>query len=913
MRDPKDARSHLANSSPRSGQLRISPLSCDGKSEVARLSLKLLLCCLVAAVGFSLVGLQSALELTVVYMRGLCKYIPALSAPGIFASSYHDNTGVLRYVNPKIGTYGVTPNGNGGMIPSLSPPFGMTRWTPQTRENFISQCPYNDMDAYIHGFQATHQPAIWMGESGQVVLSPGVGDVRPLFGQRGHAFSKVDEVSTPYVYEVTMNAGTIDTGVNLTESSFSPVPGGAQPVPSDVSEGANGRTRRDAVNRAPPLEFRSTGSSTIEYPDLAEATGKPYHYASAGHPSVGENRTIRAALTATSHIGHLRLDFDSSKEARHSARHTDQDPYVFIQGTRQNWTGHIVIDATKREVYGSNPQRQDYALGPSRAPGFSGYFVSRFSQPFASYGVTYGGNLHPGVTSGNGTHLGAYIKFASNVHRIEVRTAVSFVSVEQARRNLAIEAPEDVTFEQTVEGLKEAWLEKLGRVAIDGVNDTTADHDPRTIWYTALFHALQYPSDFSEPLTANGTRRTFYSGYTDNIHEADDSYYQSWSIWDTYRAEHSLLTLFAPERVNSMMRSLLRIFEWSGRLPMWANIVETNIMIGTHVDAVFANALTRAFDGFDVGKAWSAVEKNAFVPPINDTHLLYYDREPYTPDEVRAGLTSYMPNGYVPNDQCAESASRTLDYAFDDYAASVVAGYAGDNITAETLRQRSQNYHKIYNADTTFMEARNANSTWAGSEQGWTEGDDWVYTFSVMHDPSGLAHMMGGSAKLKTKLDEHFNGGHNDHTNEPSHHVPYLYAAIGYPASTQNLTRAIAATDYNATSAGLSGNEDLGQMSAWYLFSALGFYPVNPASDEYVVGAPFFEEVTIRLPTGPAKGEHVLTITAPGAPTMPFVKSLKVDDKIIDRAVLTHRQIITARHIAFEMAVTPQNWGTVLA
>ncbi|KAK3066075.1 hypothetical protein LTS18_002052, partial [Coniosporium uncinatum] len=222
-----------------------------------------------------------------------------------------------------------------------------------------------------------------------------------------------------------------------------------------------------------------------------------------------------------------------------------------------------------------------------------------------------------------------------------------------------------------------------------------------------------------------------------------------------------------------MMRSLLRVFDWAGRLPMWANVVETNIMIGTHVDAVFANALTRGFANFDIGKAWKAVHKNAFDPPDKDTELLYYDREPYTPDEVRAGLTAYLTKGYVSNDRWAESASRTLDYAFDDYAASVVASYAGDNATAQQLLARSQNYRTIYNANTTFMEAKNDNGTWAGSDQGWTEGDDWVYTFNVMHDPDGLAKMMGGREKLKVKLDEHFQGGHNDHTNEPSHHVPY--------------------------------------------------------------------------------------------------------------------------------------------
>ncbi|KAF2772179.1 hypothetical protein EJ03DRAFT_267461 [Teratosphaeria nubilosa] len=743
------------------------------------------------------------------------------------ATFYHENAGVLRYVNPKIGTYGTTPNGNGGMIPSVSPPFGMTRWTPQTRENFISQCPYHDADRYIHGFQATHQPAIWMGESGQVVLSPGIGDVKPLFTHRAHAFRKDDERSTPYVYEIEFNAESMEADFNATET----------------------------------------------------------------------------ALTATSHVGWLRLDFPAHEE-----------PYVFVQATRKNWTGHITVDTEAREVYGGNPQRQDYALGPSRAPGFSGYFVSRFSRPFQSYGVTNSENIYPGQSSGSGAELGAYVMFGTNSSRVEVQTGVSFVSIEQARRNLDIEAPEYATFEDTVESLKQAWLDKLARVEVEGANQTDHDHDPKTIFYTSLFHALQYPADFSEPLTSDGSQRMFYSGYTDSMHQSNDSYYQSWSIWDTFRAEHSLLTLFAPERVNGMMRSLLQIYGWAGRLPMWANIVETNIMIGTHVDAVIANALERGFRSFNIAQAWEAVKKNAFVPPENDTDLLYYDREPYTPDEVRAGLTAYADLGYVPNDQWAESGSRTLDYAFDDYAAAIVAQHAGNTDIAALLFQRSKNYGKIYNHATAFMEAKNANGTWAGREQGWTEGDDWIYTFNAMHDPVGLAALMGNRSTMKAKLDEYFQGGYNDHSNEPSHHAPYLYSAIGYPTFTQNLTRSIAWENYNATSGGLSGNEDLGQMSAWYIFSALGFYPVNPTGVEYVVGSPFFEKVIIRWPSGVSTGgtageERTLVITAPGAVSRPFVKRLKVDGREVQRAMLTHWDIVGAESIDFEMSDLPQDWA----
>ncbi|KAI1395818.1 glycoside hydrolase family 92 protein [Hypoxylon fuscum] len=801
------------------------------------------------------------------------------------APSYHANAGVLQYVNPKIGTYGISPDDNGGMIPSVSVPFGMTRWTPQTRENYISQVPYHDADAFVHGFQATHQPAIWMGELGQVVLTPGWSrEVKPLFEQRGLAFRKEDEASTPYVYEVLLDADTEgEHDWDLTEQAAGggPVPGGAGSAPDNVRDGANGRIRK------------------------RDSTEGNYTH------------NIQAAMSASAHTSYLRFDFEGTRNYR--TRDSVQ-PYVSIQVTRQNWTGQVQIDPERNEISGSNPQRQDYRLGPDRANSFRSYFVSRFSEPFTSYGTSLGANVLDGTTNASGELLGAYVKFHPGTRRVEVRTAVSFVSIEQARKNLDIESPDDTSFEDMVENAKSAWLEKLGRVTIEGVNSTDEEHDPRTIWYTALFHALQYPNDFSEPTGGEAnSARTFYSGYTDSVHESNDSYYQSWSIWDTYRAEHSLITFFAPERVNGMMRSLLQIFDWTGRLPMWANMVETNIMVATNADAVLANAISRGFRSFDIQKAWTAVRKDAYEPPENDTELLYYDREPDTSYEARAGLTSYMDHGWVDNDRWSESASRTLDYAFNDAACAVVARAAGKEDEAAALEKRAKNYATIWNAETQFMRARNENGTWANETWGWTEGDKWVYTFDVLHDVDGLAELItGGRHGMKAKLDEHFDWGHNMHSNEPSHHVPYLYSLIGYPSSAAERIRDLAWDNYNATSAGLSGNEDLGQMSAWYVFSALGFYPVNPAGDEYVIGTPFFEKVTLRLPAGATPGgevgvnnqsERTLVIEAPGATAKPYVRALSVDGKSVDTPTLRHADIVNAHLIKFEMSETPTGWG----
>ncbi|KAI1746591.1 glycoside hydrolase family 92 protein [Xylaria castorea] len=801
---------------------------------------------------------------------------------------YHKNAGVLRYVNPHIGTYGTSPNDNGGMIPSVSVPFGMTRWTAQTRENYISQVPYHDNDSFVHGFQATHQPAIWMGELGQIVITPGWNDeIKPAFEQRGLAFRKEDEFSTPYVYEVLLDGDTEgEHNWDLTEAAAGegPVPGGAGGVPESVRDGLSG-----------PRQKRSTET-------------KPY------------NRSIQVAMSALAHTGHLRVDYeDACSKIPNSA---PKDPYISIQTTRQNWTGHIEIDPHRREVSGNNPQRQDYLLGPDKPASFSGYFVSRFSEPFKSYGTTSGRNISEGMQSASGEDLGAYVRFSPKTTRIEVRTGISFVSVEQARKNLDIEMPDGTTFEDTVGKSKEAWLEKLGRVTIEGVNNTDAEHDQRTIWYTGLFHALQYPNDFSEPMGSSpGSPRVFYNGYTDSVHTSNDSYYQSWSIWDTYRAEHSLLTLFAPERVNGMMRSLLNIFDWSGRLPMWANMVETNIMIATNADVVLSNALSRGFRSFNITKAWAAVRKDAYEPPERDTELLYYDREPDTPYEVRAGLTSYMDHGWVDNDRWAESASRTLDYAFNDAACAIIAREAGENEAAEDLEKRAKNYANLWNPKTQFMQARNANGSFANETWGWTEGDKWVYTFDVLHDVDGLSSLFeGGRNGMKAKLDEHFDDGHNMHSNEPSHHVSYLYSLIGYPNSAADRIRSIAWDNYNATSAGLSGNEDLGQMSAWYVFSALGFYPVNPAGDEYVVGTPFFEKVILRLPRGVATGgeaehfgvgEKEVVISAPGAPKKAYVNGLTIDGKRKDEPVISHGELVNAGLILFDMRDTPTKWGTI--
>ncbi|KAH7929290.1 hypothetical protein BV22DRAFT_1125899 [Leucogyrophana mollusca] len=731
----------------------------------------------------------------------------------------------VDYVNPLIGNGGSvtdkgndTPNGkSGGMIPSTAPPFAMTRWVAQTRQNYVSLTPYYWSETTIHGFQGTHQPAIWMGESGQVVVSPGAGQVQPTFEGRGMKFSKDSEIATASYYSAEMEAK--------------------------------------------------------------------------------DGGTIVAEQSATPRVGHLRFSYANTST-----------PYVLIEATRasilgahntSNVTfpeGTVFIDPTRREITGSNPERQDIIIAPISTPAkqWSGYFCARFNRDISSFGIAQNGTLYPGQATGNGPMLSGYVTFGDNVTEVDVRVGVSFISIEQARMNLDMEIQDGDRLEDTARKTRAAWAEKLDRIKIVGA--TEADKET---FYTAFYHTLQYPSEQSE-------YGRYYSGYDDAIHEGTS--YTGYSNWDTYRAEWAWLIMFAPERIPGMVQSMLQDYKEGGWLPMWKNIIETNIMVGTHADSLVAEAALKGITGFDRETAWEAVLKDATVPPVNDNTVIYGDRQQGVDYEVRAGLSStYAQNGWVADDVHSESASRTLDYSYDDYAVSVLASLLGKTSEAEFFRNRSlTNPFTIFNNVTGFMEARKANGAWAGPTRGFTEGDKWAYTFDVVHDVPGLIEHKGGNASFVAFLDQHFDGGHNDHTNEPSHHIPYLYSLAGAATKSQSRIREIAATNYNNSVNGLSGNEDCGQTSAWYLFSALGFYPVNPVSGEYVVGSPFFDNVRIAFPSN----ERTLDIMSFGAPSRPYVRSLHANGRRIEEPVLTHDQILNGGLFMFDMSSEAQAWGS---
>jgi predicted alpha-1,2-mannosidase len=583
---------------------------------------------------------------------------------------------------------------------------------------------------------------------------------------------------------------------------------------------------------------------------------------------------IRTEMTATERCAYLRFTFPAASDAK-----------VIVEASRPGIAGFAKADAVTHEISGYNPDRIDKGLGPFALPNFKGYFVIQFRKAWHDAG-TYGpsAKYHADAT-------GAYAEFATTEGEvIEARVGTSFISIDQARANLKAEIPA-WNFEATRAKLHATWKNKLDRITVEG-----ASEDAQRTVATAVYHALLYPRIFSE-------QGRYYSAFDDTIHKGES--YTDYSIWDTFRAEHSFLTLMAPERVDGMITALLQNYKEGGWMPKWPNPSYTNIMIGTHADSMVAEALNKGFHGFDRKTAWAAVYKDAMTPPDDDTKHRWADREPATPYEARGGLTYLKQLGYVPNDKTAEAASRTLEDSYDDWSVAQVAKALGKTSDYDFFLKRSLNYQHIFNKQTGFMQAKNSDGSWADEKEGWTEGDHWVYTFAVFHDIPGLIDLMGGRDKYNNLLDQHFSGGHNVHSNEPSHHYGYLYDYSGEPWKTQTRVRQIANAEYANLPSGIDGDDDCGQMSSWYLFTAFGFYPVNPASGDYMIGSPLFGKMSIRL----ANGKTFSVIAKNNSATNVYIQSATLNGKLLDRPVITWKDIMAGSTLQLTMGAEPSKWA----
>ncbi len=487
---------------------------------------------------------------------------------------------------------------------------------------------------------------------------------------------------------------------------------------------------------------------------------------------------------------------------------------------------------------------------------------------------------------------------------LKVKIALSTVSVENAKANMQAELP-DWNFDNVVAKNKATWERLLRKVKVKG------SISEKQNFYTSMYHAFIHPSNICD---VNGQ----YRGVKNNVAKSESGhYYSTLSIWDTYRALHPLMILLVPERVDPIINTMLAHFDEQGYLPIWGLWgKEAFSMIGNHSIAIIAEAYMKGFRGFDAKRALNAMVVSSTKKLRNSNGEIF---EKY----------GYYPFDYYKN----ESVSRTLECCYDDYALSIYAKALGEEKLFERFNRRAGFYKNLFDSSTKLMRARDKQGNWRtpfdplslshDSTMGgdYTEGNAYQYTYHVQHDVDGLIELFGGNKTFVEKLNFLFKNnetsttqasgftgdvsgfiGQYAHGNEPSHHIIYLFALAGEKWRTQELVREVFDKFYSPTPDGLCGNEDCGQMSAWYIFSAMGFYPVDPVSTEYVLGAPQLSEVEVDL----GNNKSFKMIARNFSKDNKFVKSVKLNGKIINGLKIKHSDILQGGTIEFDMTSVPQ-------
>lgn len=554
---------------------------------------------------------------------------------------------------------------------------------------------------------------------------------------------------------------------------------------------------------------------------------------------------LRVELTASAHGAIMRVTPDR-----------DGPVHIVFQPNSDEGEGGATIDPSRRCVYGYNPVHRIYQGWGERA-GFSGHLLLSYSDTPESCGSFVGDTVQDHTTSvASQEPSGVWMTFRGKAHQpIVLRMASSFTGREGCERNMAAEVSEK-SFETMMGETVKAWAERLHTIDVEG-NDEAAVNQ----FYGALYRSSFLPRLLSD---ADGAYPRFASDGT--IVRGNRPVYTDFSMWDTYRALHPLYHIIVPEVSADMMQSLVNMAEQGGWLPIfpcWNSY--TAAMIGDHCAATLADAYVKGIRGFDAEKAYKAMRRNAMESPASDAD--------YRDGMGRRALKSYLKYGYIPmEDSVAEAfhnneqTSRTLEYAFDDFAVAQMAKALGTDADYQLLMRRAGNWRNVINPRTGYADGRHADGRFENNtdlvhrKSYITEGATCHYTWYVPHDPGGLIQMMGGKEAFVARLDSMFTEGRYWHGNEPCHQVPYMFGYAGRPDLTRKWVRHIMQTEYNDTPGGLSGNDDAGQMSAWYVFSAMGFYPVCPATKQYMLGAPLFRRVTVR----PAGGVP-FTIVAPMA------------------------------------------------
>ncbi len=623
-------------------------------------------------------------------------------------------------------------------------------------------------------------------------------------------------------------------------------------------------------------DFKPDQNKKVPYPWKStylhdKETVKPGYYA------LHINRyNIDAELTAGERIGFHKYQFNN-------------DGNSFLVIDLKYGTGWDKITKGQIEQVDKNTV-QGFRFSTGWAPDQKVYYYTQFSKDIKSFKI-----LASNDTIGNMTAL---IEFEGN-GELMAKTAISPVSIDGAINNLSAELNEQTglwNFDAVKELAHDKWNKELGKISIT----TTNEADKKT-FYTALYHTMIEPSLFDD-VTGK------YRGADLDVH-ADPGHrtYTVFSLWDTYRAAHPLYTLVQPDRVNDFVNTMLDIFDQQGKLPiwhLWAN--ETNTMVGYHAVPVIADAYLKGFKGFDAERAFTAMKASAM--------------------RNEKGLDYVKSQGFIPADSQVESVARALEYAIDDWCIAAMAKAMGKTDDAELFSKRARYYKFYFDKSDNFMRGKMSDGSWRTPfdpissqhrDDDYCEGNAWQYTWLVPQDVEGLIQLFGSEEAFITKLDSLFTissnqveGASSDisgligqyaHGNEPSHHTTYLFAYAGQQWKTAQLVREICKTMYTDKNDGLCGNEDCGQMSAWYVLSSMGFYPVNPAAGAFVFGSPLFDEAEIHLPDG----KSFKIVAEYNSPVNLFIQSAELNGELYEKSFITYKEIMNGGTLKLVMGKNP--------
>ncbi|MCG6191517.1 GH92 family glycosyl hydrolase, partial [Maribellus maritimus] len=741
------------------------------------------------------------------------------------------------YVNPFIGTHK-----EGHTFPGACQPFGMVQLSPDNGYKGVKA--YNYAEESILGFSHTHLSGTGpytLTNYNNFLIMPTVGELKVFPGVK----KDPDRLARQRVKEIRDNFSVKEQQV-------------IEQMSSREREQKNNALFQDEKQKVLD-ELKKQGYDTSKKIKGYESDySHDEEEASPGYYAVNlKDYNIKAELTATKRAGFHRYTFPETDE------------------------GHIIIDVTHSITPGrdasvnilNETQMEGYVTGDMEGNytrPLTCYFFAEFNKPFTSYGTWREENIYHDLNEISGDKgVGAFVNYSTTQNeQVLLKVGISFVSIEGARKNLEAEIPH-WDFDRVREEAKEAWNKKLHKIEVQGGTE-----DQKTSLYTSVYHALMFPRTFSD---ADGR---YYSHFDNSVHKMESGdYYVDFSLWDTYRAEHPLLAYLEPEKQNEMIRTLLEMYDQGGRLPLYVSYKNyyMKVMIGDHATSVITDSYMKGIRDYDVEKAYEAMRKNA--------------TEPGEKESSRTGLEYYVNLGYTPVDKVRESVSVTMEYAYDDWCVAEMAKALGKAGDVQLFSERAGSYENLYDKSTGFMRPKKADGSWlemcreapeiirtkenqyyscfdplwvgVSPSRYYTESNAWQYLWHVPHDVQGLINLMGGEENFVNKLDTLFTMrpdetgpeyaplyskiGQYVHGNEPVHHVAYLYNYAGKPWKTQRWVHQIMKQKYLAAPDGLCGNDDMGQMSAWYIFSAMGFYPVAPGQNVFAVGTPLFEELTLDL------------------------------------------------------------------